>query len=178
MPLQVAISLSIGIVLGALLFYIFSSFLASRKAQTQSLAPRFSEKDAESLLRKAGFGILGKGLKETIITNVDGKDHFGYLEADYTVRKNRKTYVVVVRVGEESADPAEPGLRRKLLEFKRVFSPDGILILDLNNGGIHEVGFRFPHERDIDFFFRFLMGLFLILAVAGIIWMMVQLRLF
>ncbi len=172
------ISLSAGVVLGALLFYILSSFLVSRRERIQSAAPRFSERDAESILRKAGYRILGKSLKETIVTNIDGKDHLGYLEADYTVGKARKTYVVIVRIGEEISDANEPSLRQKLLEYKRVFSPDGILVLNLNAGELHEVNFRFPHERSIDFFFRFLIGMFIVLMVIGIIWMMVTLKLF
>lgn len=173
----VLLSVLIGLVLGAFLFYVLSSWTRG-KQEIQSAVPRFSEKDAEAILRKAGFSILGKHQKETIITNIDGKDHFGYVEADYTVKKDRRSYAVVVHSGEGSADPNEPNFRRVLLEHNRAFSGDGILVLDLNKGELHEVYFRFPHERNIDFFFRFLSGLFIVLLVIGIIWLLVTLKLF
>lgn len=143
----------------------------------QSEGIRFSEKEVEGFLQRAGYEILGKKQRETVITNIDGKDRFGYIEADYTVRKGRKKYVVVVQSGVEAVDPNEPMLRRKLLEHDHVFSPDALLVLDLSRGEIHEVSFRFPRERSLDFFFRFLIALFIILTIVGIIWMLVQLHL-
>ncbi len=138
----------------------------------------FSEKEVGAFLERAGYQILGKRQRETVITKVDGKDRFGYIEADFTVKKGRKKYVVVVHSGLGEADPNEPMLRRKLLEYDHVFSPHALLVVDLSRGEIHEVNFRFPYERNIDFFFRFLIALFIILMVVGIIWVLVQLRLF
>lgn len=135
-------------------------------------------KDAESLLRKAGFKILGKRLREIVITNVDGKDHFGYVEADYTVTKDRKKYAVMVQSGEDISDPADPLLRPKLLELNRAFLLDGVLLVNPEKEKIHAICFRFPHERNIDFFFQFLIGLFIVFMVIGIIWVMVALKLF
>ncbi|MFC1571134.1 hypothetical protein ACFL31_01115 [Candidatus Margulisiibacteriota bacterium] len=178
MTLQILIPILIGIVLGGLLFFLLSRLLRHRSIAPAGNVPRFSEESAERLLKNAGYAILGKGIKETVITKVDGKDHFGFLEADYTVRGGRRKYVVVVLTGEGSADPNEPIMRRQLLEYARVFRRYGVLVLDLNNGRIHEISFKFPHERNIDFFFQFLIGLFIIGVVIGIIWIMVQLRLF
>ncbi|MFH1347549.1 MAG: hypothetical protein ABIH22_02555 [Candidatus Margulisiibacteriota bacterium] len=155
-----------------------SMMFGQKKLQAQAEVPRFSEKEAENLLRKAGYQILGKNQKETIITIIDGKEHFGYVETDYLVRKNKRKYAVMVHVGEGSPDPHEPTLRRRILEHHRVFSRDGVLVLDPNQGRVHLISFRFPHEWNIDMFFRFLIGLFIILLVIGIIWMLVQLRLF
>lgn len=177
MTFSILISILVGVIIGLFLFYVVSSIL-KRKHEIQSAVPKFSEKNAEGILRKAGFTILGKRLKETIITNVDGKDHLGYLEADYTVSKNKRKYVVVVHTGEGSPDANEPNFRRTLLEYTRVFSSHDLLVLDLNRGEIHSINFRFPHERNLDFFFRFLIGLFIILLVIGIIWLLVTVKLF
>jgi len=178
MPLEIIIPLLIGLLAGAFIVCVLNSFLSSRRGKIQSAAFKFSEKDVESLLRKSGFRILGRHLRETVITNIDGKDHFGFVEADYTVSKGRKKYVVLVKTGEGLSDPNDPVVRRKLLELNRVFFLDGVLLVDPGQGEVHTVNFRFPHERNIDFFFRFLIGVFIILVVVGIIWMMVTLKLF
>ncbi|KPJ67601.1 hypothetical protein AMJ44_07205 [candidate division WOR-1 bacterium DG_54_3] len=174
---QVLIYILIGVILGSFLFLFLSRLFRRRGPVVQGEPRSFSEKEVEEFLKRSGFEILGKRQKETVITRVDGKDRFGYIEADYTVRKGRKKYVVVVQSGLEASDPNEPMLRRKLLEFDHVFHPHALLVVDLSRGEIHEVNFRFPYERNIDFFFRFLIALFIIAMVIGIIWMLVQLRL-
>ena len=77
-----------------------------------------------------------------------------------------------------SPDPNEPTLRRRILEHHRVFSQDGVLVLDPNQGRIHSVNFRFPREWNVDKLFRMLIGLFIILGVIGIIWMLAAIKLF
>lgn len=177
MNYTILISTLIGILIGLLLFYIISR-RAGRGRAVASEGPRFSEREAESLLHRDGYQILDKQPRGTVITNIDRKSHFGYLETDYLVRKNKKDFVATVHVTEGEPDPNEPALRRKLLAYDRVFSPDALLVLDLNQGRIYEVSFNFPRERNIDFFFRFLIGLFIILLVIGIIWLLTQMQLF
>ena len=160
-----------------ILFFILSRVFRRQGPVAQSEQKSFSEKEVGAFLEKAGYQILGKRQMETVITKVDGKERFGYVEADFTVKKGRKKYVVVVHSGLGEADPNEPMLRRKLLEYDHVFSPHALLVVDLSRGEIHEVNFRFPYEMNIDFFFRFLIALFIILGVIGIIWILVQLRL-
>ena len=171
------IPLSIGIFIGIIVFFLLNMILR-RPSSITSAGPAFSEKDVESLLEKSGYSILGKKQRETVITTIDGKEHFGYIEADYTVKKNKKRYAVVVKIGEGPDDPNEPGLRRKLIEYARVFRVAGVLFVSPGLGHINVVTFHFPHEHNIDFFFRFLIGLFIILMVVGIIWLLVQLKLF
>lgn len=125
-------------------------------------------------LKNNGFQILGINQREVVMTRVDGKDRLGELIADYTVRKNKKSYVVVAGSG----DPTEPELRRKLIEYDRVFGLSGVLLIDPEKNEIQEVVFKIPRERGLDFYFQFLGAVFLILLVIGIIWLMVQMRLF
>ena len=77
-----------------------------------------------------------------------------------------------------SGDPTEPELRRKLIEYDRVFGLSGVLLIDPEKNEIQEVVFKIPRERGLDFYFQFLGAVFLILLVIGIIWLMVQMRLF
>jgi hypothetical protein len=177
MTQTILISVGIGLALGLVSFYAISRIFG-RKSAAFGPAPRFSEKDAEALLRKAGYQIMGKRQRETVMTRINGQERFGYLEVDYTVRRDKKNFAVLVHGGEGSPDPNEPNLRRRLLECDRVFHPHALLVLDLGKGEVHEVSFHFPHERNIDFFFRFLIGMFIIVMVIGMIWMLVTLKLF
>ncbi|OGC23143.1 hypothetical protein A2291_00480 [candidate division WOR-1 bacterium RIFOXYB2_FULL_42_35] len=172
--LAALIGFLLGIILLSLCFYIFRTKLViSSPAQKE-----FSEQEIEELLVKSGFQIISKRVKESIIININGKDHYSYLEADYLVSKGKEKYVVVVKTGEGTTDANEPNLRRRLLEYYRVFSTRGILLVDQHKGEIHLVKFRFPHERNLDFFFHFFMGLLVILFVIGIIWLLAHLRFF
>lgn len=178
MSFEIVLSIFLGVIIGGILFYFLGKMFGQKKLQAQTEVPRFSEKEAENLLRRAGYQILGKNQKETIITIIDGKEHLGFVETDYLARKNKRKYAVMVHVGEGSPDPNEPSQRRRILEHHRVFSQDGVLVLDPNQGRIHSVNFRFPREWNIDKLFRLLIGLFIILGVIGIIWMLAAIKLF
>lgn len=178
MSYELLIPVLLGVFIGGFLVYVASRAWGRKKIQAPADVPRFSEKEAENLLRKAGYQILGKKQKETIITIIDGKEHFGYVETDYLARKNRRKYAVLVHVGEGSPDPNEPTQRRRILELHRVFSRDGVLVLDPNQGRVHSVDFRFPREWNMDKMFHSLIGLFIILGVIGIIWMLAAIKLF
>jgi len=136
-----------------------------------------SQKDAEKLLKRAGFRIKQKKPRKTVMTVIDGKEHVGYLETDYIVRKDKRNYVVMVHSGIGEVDPNEPNYRRHLLEHDRVFKQDALLVVDLTKGRLHTVQFRFPHEYSLDFFFRFLIAVFIISLIIGIIWMLATLKL-
>ncbi|MBI5078929.1 hypothetical protein HZB08_02795 [Candidatus Saganbacteria bacterium] len=131
----------------------------------------------ENSLKQAGYQILGKQPKEGIIIRVDGKEHLGSLSADYTARKDGKSYVVVVKKGEGDFDAADPALRRRLIEYDRAFGLNGVLLIDPEEGEIHKIGFKFPRERNFDFYLQFAAALFIISAVIGIIWLLARVRL-
>lgn len=132
----------------------------------------------EDLLKRNGNQVLGKHLKETVVATIDGKTHLGTLEAEYTVRKNGKSFVVVIENGNEAIDPNDPVLRRKLLEYDRFFGLDGVLLVNPQREELHEVSFKFPRERNLDYYLQFLSALFILALVIGIIWLLVRIKLF
>ncbi len=136
-----------------------------------------SRDEIEKFLRKRGCQLLGKNQKEAVIVRIDGREHLGELEAEFTVAKNGKRYVVWGTGSGQGNDPTEPALRRRLVELDRVFGLDGVLIADPAEGSLAEVHFKFPRERGLDFYFQFLGALFIIALVIGIIWLMVSVRL-
>ncbi|MDD5594214.1 MAG: hypothetical protein PHG97_05705, partial [Candidatus Margulisbacteria bacterium] len=62
-----------------------------------NISSGLSKNEIESFLRRRGYQILGKNQKEIVVVRVDGKDHLGDLVGEYTVGKNKKSYVVVVK---------------------------------------------------------------------------------
>jgi hypothetical protein len=172
----VLIPLFVGMVVGSgLIYFLVRPRHAKQVAHAEPA--KFSEKEAEGILRNAGFEVIAKQQRKTVITVVNGKDHFGYVEADYIVRRGKNKYLVMVKAGEGAADPNEPVLRRRFLEYEQVFSPDGLLLLDVNQGEIHSVSFRFPREGSLDIIFKFLMAFLVISFVIGIIWLLAALKL-
>jgi len=127
-------------------------------------------------LKEAGYQILAKEKKESIIIQVEEKEHLGSLTAEYLVSKNKQKYVVV-RKKEGRDDPTDPVLRRKLVELSVVFGVDGVLLVDPEEKEIQHVRFKFPRQRDFTFFFQFLIALFLIFGIIAIISLLVQVRL-
>ncbi len=170
-------ALLLGIILGGLIIY----FLLNRRQNSgigEPAAERFSEKAAENLLNKYGYQIVSKQPKRSIITRFQGKDHFSFSEADYLVRKNKKKYLVIVHSGEAAFDPNQTEARRKLIEHQHIFEPEGLLVMDLSTGELTPITFQFPNPRSIDALFQYLIIIFIIVFVIGIIWLAVQLHLF
>jgi len=176
MTFYIIITLAIGITIGALLFYLLSRRLISQAARDRVVAAKYSEEEAGKLLLRQGFTILEKQKRTPLIIWVDGKSHLSHVQADFLVQKGKKTYVVEVKTG-QVADPTEPATRRQLLEYDYVYQPDGLLLLDMNLGELHEVDFELPREGRENFMTIFL-PLFIILFIIGIIWLLIQLKLF
>jgi hypothetical protein len=129
---------------------------------------------AEKLLKRAGFTITGRQVKQTIITRVKGQDHVSCLEVDYIVKKEKQKYTVLVV---ENPEPNATGLRRQLVELERAFAPAKVLLLDPANEEINQVTHQFPREPSLESFFNLFIALFIVAAVIGIIWLLATLKL-
>jgi hypothetical protein len=165
-----------GVLIGALLMWFW---LRRRESLSSSVAPAlaYSPKDVETFLQKSGYTIKTKRPKGSIITTINGKEHLGSCETDYLVTKNNKYYAVVVKSGAGPNDVLEENLRCRLIEQAAAFAVNAVLFVDLSSQEIQEVTFRFPQEKNLDTPFQVLIGIFIVLVIIGIIWMMVQLRL-
>jgi len=173
--MHIIIPLSIGAAVGSGLIFFLTRRSGRKNIPSGPL--KFSEREVEGILDRAGFEILGKQIRKTVITKINGKDHFGFVEADYIVGKGRSKYVVVVKTGEGIADPNEPVMRRRLVEVDGIFSPDGLLLVDADRGEVHRVSFHFPQETNLDKFFRFLIAALVVGLIIGIVWVLTVLKL-
>ena len=162
-----------GILLGLLIFYfVYKLFLP--KAPKMQI--EYDSKDAEDFLVKKGFKVLERQKRASIIVFINGKSHLGTEWADYIVEKENKKYAVKV-VSDISPDPTEPNLRRKLIEFQKLFSSYGVLLADLSQEELHEISFKFPRPEK-ETLFTILVVLLIIGVVAGIVGFFVSVKIF
>jgi len=178
MALPIILSVGIGILTGGLMVYLLGRSFGGGGSGGGSQTIGYVERDAENMLAKAGYQIIEKRPRGTVIAKIDGQERFGYLEADYLVAKNKRNFAVLVKTGEGEVDLNEENLRQKLLAYDYAFAPDAMLLLDMNKGELHTVYFRFPREGDMDRFFKFMIALFIVALVIGIIWVLSVLKVF
>lgn len=100
------------------------------------------EADAEALLEEAGYEILEVQAPGSWGMEVDGEPVEVAVRADFLVSRDGATYVAEVKTGRLAPDPRHPATRRQLLEYAFAFQPDGLLLIDVEEGAIIEV--RFP----------------------------------
>ena len=164
-----------GSVIGFIFFYFINKKLISWKMSRRVLDAQFSEVEAEELLKKKGFKILGKKKRADIVTYVDGRPNLGFVQADYIVEKNGKKFVAEVKAGEMVVDPSEPSTRRQLLEYKFAYKPYGILLVDMIGKAIHSVDFEHPSYGE-DRIFRLILGALVVIIVACVLWIFVSIK--
>lgn len=111
---------------------------ANRKRQRRA---RRGEERARRVLRRAGFRVEESQPRESWWMIVDGRDVEVHVRADYLVSRFRRTYVAEVKTGDLAPDPTYPPTRRQLLEYSLAFDVDGILLVDVEEGEVLEVGF-------------------------------------
>lgn len=99
------------------------------------------ERQAEALLRAAGYHILARQKTGRVRYWVDDRPKETVLHADYWVRKGRHFYIVEVKSGQQ-ANPHLAAVRRQLLEYRAVFRPHGILFVDMEQKRVRQVAFE------------------------------------
>jgi hypothetical protein len=164
-----------GGVAGAAIFFILNKFLFSLKMSRRVEMAHFSEEEAEALLKKKGFKIVGRHVRTDIVTYIDGRPNLGYVVADFIVEKNKKRYVAEVKAGELVSDPTEPSTRRQLLEYKFAYKPDGLLLVDMLDRAIHLVEFENPKYAD-DRIFKLILGTLVVIIAACVLWISISIK--
>ena len=71
----------------------------------------------------------------------DGEEVEVAVRADLWVGRGSRRFVAEVKTGSMAPDPTRSATRRQLLEYLLVFEPDGLLLVDVEEGLIHEIDF-------------------------------------
>ncbi len=164
-----------GAVISFFIFLFASRALLSLKMSKRVETARYSEEEAEALLKKKGFKIIDRQKRTDIITYIDGKPNLGYVQADFIVEKSGKRYVAEVKAGEMVSDPTEPSTRRQLLEYKFAYEPYGILLVNMLDRSLHQIDFDLP-SPDTEKTIRLILAALIVIIVLGIIWIFASIK--
>ncbi|MBK8251572.1 MAG: hypothetical protein IPK82_02760 [Polyangiaceae bacterium] len=106
---------------------------------------RAGEERAEKLLTRQGYHIEARQTVLVYQLKVDNSDVDVELRADFLVRRDRRKFVAEVKTGKVAPRLDTATTRRQLLEYRIAYGVDGVLLVDVENGKIHHVGFPLPN---------------------------------
>jgi Holliday junction resolvase-like predicted endonuclease len=112
-----------------------------RENRARGKVARRAEQGAVRLLERQGYEILEFQLTARWTVLVDGEERDVHSRADLLVRRRRRRYIAEVKSGRMAPDPTRPATRRQLLEYRLAFDVDGVLLVDMEQGVVHEVAF-------------------------------------
>lgn len=124
----------------ALLLWIRGGREGRRSRARQRRAER-GEVRAEKILKREGYRIEDRQVPVYWTMEVDGEEVEVEARADLLVRRRRRRYVAEVKTGGRAPDPTYPRTRRQLLEYALAYDVDGVLLVDVEEGEVHEVDF-------------------------------------
>ena len=132
----------------ALLFVLFEvgraklrRWLVVRRLRVQAGRALDAEAWAASLLSAAGYSVIGTQVKGSYDLLIDGRAFSIALRADYVVERRGRLFVAEVKSGRLAPSLETAATRRQLLEYRIAFAVDGVLLVDGEEGSIHEVVF-------------------------------------
>ena len=136
----------VGMLAGGIGYRFLSTVYRNWRMNRRFKRGEVAEKKAVKFLHRQGYRILAAQLEETITVYVDGVPQKSKVRADFFVRKGRKTYIVEVKSGQQGTVRL-PYVRRQLLEYKLVYQPDGVLLLDMEHHTLQEIQFAYTDIR-------------------------------
>jgi hypothetical protein len=130
--------------LGVLLGNAWSRRRRRRRILRRLRRGRELESKGDELLRRAGYRILGSQVECDAALILDGDRHPYSIRVDRLVERRGRRYAVELKSGRTAPRlPASSATRRQLLEYLLAYDVDGLLLVDLEQGRIHEVRFSF-----------------------------------
>lgn len=154
----------LGAILGLYLCYKISRYYQHKKRQLILYKAKRAENLAVKVLQNAGYKIVDVQKRVKVKTRIDGKDFSNTIIADMIVKKGHKTYLVEIKTGKQTEKTIPPQIRRQLLEYYLVFKPDGLILLDMEMGKLHNVSFDLAN----DYRYKTYLGCFLAF-LAGVV---------
>lgn len=141
MTLESLVALLTGVLIALLAVRWLRTWRGSRRARVRAGRAVAGEEAAATLLRGAGFSIIGKQVRAWWSPTIDGEPHEMEVRADYLVEANGERLIAEVKTGDEAPLLTTAATRRQLLEYHVAFEVDGVLLVCPERGAIHRVGF-------------------------------------
>lgn len=101
-----------------------------------------AENLAVKILENAGYKVLEVQKRLKVKTKIDGKEYSNTIIADMIVQKGVKTYLVEIKTGKQVEKTITPLIRRQLLEYYLIYKPDGLILLNMETGKLHNISFN------------------------------------
>lgn len=116
----------------------------SRASRRRNALAQRGEEAALRLLEAEGYEILDRQVPAFWTMVVDGEPVDVHVRADFWVARGERRYVAEVKTGRAAPDPTLPATRRQLLEYQIAFEPDGLLLVDAEEGRVVEIELPIP----------------------------------
>jgi hypothetical protein len=116
-------------------------WLVGRRLRLQAGRALDAEAWAARLLGDAGYKVMGAQVRGSYDVLIDGRPFAIALRADYIVERRGLRFVAEVKSGQLAPSLETAATRRQLLEYRIAFDVDGVLLVDGEEGAIHEVVF-------------------------------------
>ena len=113
----------------------------SRRARARVRRARTGEGDAEKLLQNHGYAVEDNQCRGEVVVKVDGQIRQFEVRADFLVWRQGRRFVAEVKTGDKVIELSHGSTRRQLLEYRRAFDVDGVLLVLPERGLIHHVDF-------------------------------------
>lgn len=132
----------VSLILGGLLWASLTR--AGRRARGRARRARVGEEEAEKLLTRHGYAIEDHQSRGEVLVEVDGVAQTFEVRADFLVWRRGRRFVAEVKTGEKVVELSHGSTRRQLLEYRRAFDVDGVLLVLPELSIIREVHFPDP----------------------------------
>jgi len=119
----------------------WKNFVFRRKLKRRQRRAQRGELDAEALLESEGYELVDSQVHLLWSVYVDGEPVEIRVIADHLVERDGLRYVAEVKTGDAAPSIRTAATRRQLLEYSVAFDCDGVLLVDMEQGIIHEIHF-------------------------------------
>jgi Holliday junction resolvase len=127
---------------GSWLGRLWSTANARWVGRAHNLRGQRGERQAERLLRRAGYAPCARHVRGSYAVQVGDETIEVALQADYVVERGGRRLVAEVKTGRHAPRFEHAETRRQLLEYQLAFGVESVLLVDVEAGEVREV--RFP----------------------------------
>ncbi|RAL25494.1 hypothetical protein DL240_04590 [Lujinxingia litoralis] len=113
-------------------------FVARRRGRRA----RSAEERAGRWLEREGYELIEEQAVRDWVVGIDDGEEVVRLMADWVVERAGKRYVVEVKTGKRAPSIRNSATRRQMLEYLCAYECDGVILMDMESGALHDV--RFP----------------------------------
>ncbi len=121
--------------------------LARGQARAQAVRAQRGEREAEKLLRDAGYRVIERQRRASYVIEVDARPNEVELIFDLVVERDGERYVAEVKTGEQAPRLSRAETRRQLLEYQLATDTRAVLLVDPEARTLTKVRFPLPRAR-------------------------------